>query len=95
MARALSTPPANLRHLVERYGNPLPTDQIARFIDGRADIRAHGPRDMPVWGGSVWQRGPGGQEPGQVTAALAALVAYLQSIQVSTHRVAAAGSSAQ
>jgi mono/diheme cytochrome c family protein len=47
---ALSTPPANLRLLSERYGNPLPEDQIARFIDGRADVKAHGPRDMPVWG---------------------------------------------
>jgi mono/diheme cytochrome c family protein len=95
MASVLSTPPTNLRHLAERYGNPLPTDQIARFIDGRADVRAHGPRDMPVWGGSVWQRGPGKQETGQVTAAIASLVTYLQSIQLSTHPVAAADSSAQ
>ena len=50
MAPALSTPPANLRLLWERYGNPLPEDQVARFIDGRADVKAHGPRDMPVWG---------------------------------------------
>jgi len=33
-----------------RTGYPLPEDQIARFIDGRADVKAHGPRDMPVWG---------------------------------------------
>jgi mono/diheme cytochrome c family protein len=36
IARALSTPPANLRLLSDRYGNPLPEDQVARFIDGRA-----------------------------------------------------------
>ncbi len=48
LAPTLSTPPANLRLLWERYGNPLPEDQIARFIDGRADVKAHGPRDMPV-----------------------------------------------
>jgi len=90
MAPVLTTPPANLRLLSERYGNPLPTDQIASFIDGRADVRGHGPRDMPVWGGSVWQVEPGRGQSGQVTAAIASLVAYLQSIQQSTHRVAAA-----
>ena len=50
VAGALSTPPANLRRLAERFGNPLPEDQVARYIDGRAEVKAHGPRDMPVWG---------------------------------------------
>ena len=49
VAHALTTPLANLRRLSERFGNPLPEDQIARFIDGRAEVEAHGPRDMPVW----------------------------------------------
>ena len=50
VAPALTTPPANLRRLSERFGNPLPEDQFARFIDGRVEVKAHGPRDMPVWG---------------------------------------------
>ncbi|MGH7779120.1 MAG: c-type cytochrome [Candidatus Binataceae bacterium] len=50
MARVLTTPPANLRLLSERYGNPLPRETIARIIDGRVAVKAHGPRDMPVWG---------------------------------------------
>jgi hypothetical protein len=29
---------------------PLPTGTIARFIDDRQDVAAHGPRHMPVWG---------------------------------------------
>jgi mono/diheme cytochrome c family protein len=95
MAPVLSTPPTNLRRLSERYGNPLPTEQIASFIDGRADVRAHGPRDMPVWGGSVWQAEPGKGEPGQVTAPVASLVEYLQSIQQSGGRVASARSPVQ
>jgi mono/diheme cytochrome c family protein len=80
VARALSTPPANLRLLWERYGNPLPEDQIARFIDGRADVKAHGPRDMPVWG-EVWQnpKSPAGEH--KVEERIAQLLAYLQSIQ--------------
>jgi hypothetical protein len=50
VAPALTTPPANLRRLSKRFGNPLPEDQVARFIDGRVEVKAYGPRDMPVWG---------------------------------------------
>jgi mono/diheme cytochrome c family protein len=79
LARILTTPPANLRRLSERYGNPLPADQIARFIDGRADVSAHGPRDMPVWG-KRFNAEPQGSER-KTSELIAKLVAYLQSIQ--------------
>jgi mono/diheme cytochrome c family protein len=79
MARALTTPPANLRHLSDRYGNPLPEDQIARFIDGRADVKAHGPRDMPVWGERFYRETQGSERA--VKRRIANLVAYLQTIQ--------------
>jgi mono/diheme cytochrome c family protein len=79
IARALSTPPANLRLLSDRYGNPLPEDQVARFIDGRAEVKAHGPRDMPVWGERFYFE-TGGNER-EVKARIAKLVAFLQSIQ--------------
>jgi mono/diheme cytochrome c family protein len=91
MAKVLTTPPANLRLLSERYGNPLPAGQIASFIDGRADVAAHGPRDMPVWGSSAWEKQPSRSEPGQITPAIASLVAYLQSIQLPAHPVASLG----
>jgi mono/diheme cytochrome c family protein len=79
MARALNTTPANLRQLSDRYGNPLPEDKIARFIDGRADVKAHGPRDMPVWGKRFYSEGQGDER--QVKDLIAKLVVYLQSIQ--------------
>jgi|SRR5271166_188622 len=85
VAGALKTPPADLRLLSLRYGNPLPEDQIARFIDGRADIAVHGPRDMPVWGERVWQYPEGKGPSGQVTSLVADLIAYLQSIQELQH----------
>ncbi len=87
VAPALKTPPADLRLLSRRYGDPLPVDEIARFIDGRADIAAHGPRDMPVWGDQVWQYSHGKGPSSQVTSAVADLVAYLESIQELTHHV--------
>jgi mono/diheme cytochrome c family protein len=85
VAAALKTPPADLRVLSFRYGNPLPEEQVASFIDGRADIAAHGPRDMPVWGEQVWEYPEGKGPSGQVTSRVADLVAYLQSIQELQH----------
>src|SRR5271166_4329513 len=67
-APALTTKATDLRFLSARYGNPLPQDQIARFIDGRADIIAHGPRDMPVWGDQVWKYPEGKGPSSQVTS---------------------------
>jgi mono/diheme cytochrome c family protein len=78
VAPALTTPPANLRRLSERFGNPLPEDQVARFIDGRAEVKAHGPRDMPVWGARFYVET---HNESAVRARIAKLVAYLQSIQ--------------
>ena len=78
VARALSTPPANLRLLSDRFGNPLPEDQVARFIDGRAEVKAHGPRDMPVWGQRFFAET---RDQRAVRAMIDDLVAYLQSIQ--------------
>jgi mono/diheme cytochrome c family protein len=82
LAPMLTTPPANLRRLSLRYGNPLPADVIARFIDGRADVKAHGPRDMPVWGDRFYAQ-PNGSEH-ETIERIAKLVAFLQSIQSGT-----------
>ena len=71
-APAFKTKPSDLRTLSVRYGSPLPQDRIARFIDGREDVVAHGPRDMPVWGDKSWE---------YFSPRVTALVAYLQSIQ--------------
>lgn len=79
IAHSLTTPPANLRRLAERFGNPLPADQVARFIDGRAEVKAHGPRDMPVWGTRFFYES--GADERRAQQWIAQLVAYLQSIQ--------------
>jgi mono/diheme cytochrome c family protein len=84
-APALTTKASDLRFLSARYGDPLPQDQIARFIDGRADVVAHGPREMPIWGEKVWEYPEGQGNQRQVTPRVAALIAYLQSIQKTAH----------
>jgi len=83
LAAVLTTPPANLRLLYQRYGNPLPAEKIASFIDGRNDVKAHGPRDMPVWGERLYGDGKTGEH--ELNRQIARLVAFLQSIQGGSH----------
>jgi mono/diheme cytochrome c family protein len=78
----LARPATDLRMLSKKYGNPLPDDQIARFMDGRADVQAHGPRDMPVWGWEMWRYPAGKGDRRAVSEPVAQIVRYLQSIQV-------------
>lgn len=79
MATEMLVPPPNLRLLWKRYGYPLPTNRVAAFIDGRADVRAHGLREMPVWGARLLAGTHGNER--QVKDRIAALVAYIESIQ--------------
>ncbi len=82
-AAGLMVPPPDLTRLHERYGNPLPRDQMAAFVDGREDVEAHGPREMPVWGERFFEGDPG--PPRGVEASrrrtIDVLVDYLQSLQ--------------
>ncbi len=50
VARDLVTTPADLTTLAKRSGGELFEDIVHRVIDGRQDVTAHGPRDMPIWG---------------------------------------------
>jgi tetratricopeptide (TPR) repeat protein len=81
-ARALQTPPADLRRIALRRGGVFPDAEIARKIDGRFEIEAHGSREMPVWG-----RAFGADVPETDTAEsisrgmISVLVEYLKSIQ--------------
>ena len=72
-----------VRQFASAFGalrEPVARKTIARFIDGRADVRAHGPRDMPVWGKRL---NPGAQGSERLTQDLIAkLVTYLQSIRL-------------
>jgi mono/diheme cytochrome c family protein len=82
VAEDLKASPSDLRYLGERYGMPLPVGTIARFIDGRQDIAAHGPRTMPVWGRrfyDIWTTHQAGEEDFQ--SQIREIVSYLNAIQ--------------
>jgi mono/diheme cytochrome c family protein len=82
-AATLAAPPPDLTRLHERYGTPLPRDRIAAFIDGRSEVEAHGPREMPVWGKRFFEGDPG--PPRGVESAkrrsIELIVDYLQQLQ--------------
>ena len=81
VASALITPPADLRRIAQRRGGAFPEGEIARKIDGRFDIDAHGSREMPVWGQVFTADIPDASAESIARGKLAVLVEYLKSIQ--------------
>jgi len=66
----------------QRYGMPLPVARIGAFVDGRELVKAHGTRDMPVWGERFASPEP--EEVGRppaLEARIRAIIAYLETIQ--------------
>ncbi len=77
---SLASPPPDLRTIARRNGGTFPTLRVARVIDGRDRIAAHGSRDMPIWGKRL--RAPGGLGRDAVVRGEVMLyVDYLRSIQ--------------
>jgi mono/diheme cytochrome c family protein len=46
----LTKSPTDLTVLAKNAAGVFPFDRVYNVIDGRLDIRAHGPADMPIWG---------------------------------------------
>ena len=47
---SLKVAPPDLTLLARKNGGVFPVERISSIIDGRAQIAAHGSRDMPIWG---------------------------------------------
>jgi hypothetical protein len=63
----------------------FPRAQVLMVLDGRSEVQAHGPREMPIWGEVYLSEGPKDQLPkereGYVDERLRALIAYLETLQ--------------
>ena len=46
----LKAPASDLTLLAKNNGGQFPFESVFQIIDGRANIKAHGTRDMPIWG---------------------------------------------
>ena len=74
----------DLTRIAARDGGEFPTEDVRSTIDGRWDRRAHGARDMPVWGWQFYDSSStnDAQERAIVDSMIDRLVNYLRSIQV-------------
>ena len=50
LSEELKTKPANLTILAKNNSGIFPLNAVYEVMDGRKSIRAHGPREMPLWG---------------------------------------------
>lgn len=86
LAYASDKKPADLTTLSARNNGVFPHEFVLRVIDGRDDVKEHGPRDMPVWG--EWFKfeageGLGGAEGNEtiVRQRIEAMTEYLATLQ--------------
>jgi len=50
-AAALKVPPSDLTTLAQRHGGKFPTEYVTTVLQyGVQDVKAHGSKDMPIWG---------------------------------------------
>jgi mono/diheme cytochrome c family protein len=81
VARDLKIQPADLTGLARKSGGAFPYDRVYRAVDGREEVRGHGPGSMPVWGLSFQTREKDVDQEEQAREQIRDLLAYLQSIQ--------------
>jgi mono/diheme cytochrome c family protein len=74
--------------LAKRNGGVFPVQKVTETIDGRNTVKAHGPRDMPIWGADYLARAQGDYmdvpyDPERyVQTRILALTEYLYRLQV-------------
>jgi mono/diheme cytochrome c family protein len=88
IAESLKIPPLDLTKLSETNEGVFPVSRVYDVIDGRSAIRAHGTRNMPVWGETYMDqlRYPGStlsQEAMEavVRARILGLIEYISTLQ--------------
>lgn len=83
----LAIPVPDLTRLAWEQGGRFPAKYVRWAIDGRTDVIAHGPREMPVWGNEFRHEQGMGDLPAlkpqerDIKARIEDLVTYLKSIQ--------------
>jgi len=48
--------PSDLTVLARENNGVFPHQRVYEIIDGRQEIRSHGPRDMPIWGADYLEK---------------------------------------
>lgn len=80
VADILHVRPSDLTTIAGRNGGVFPRDRVHATIDGRTSLKGHGPGEMPIWGDVL--KATEGRDEATIAKRIAALVAYVESIQV-------------
>jgi mono/diheme cytochrome c family protein len=81
LSEMLKVRPADLTRLARANDGRFPYDRIYRVIDGRDEVRGHGPGSMPVWGLTFLLEAPASGPEESVAARIRDLLAFLRTIQ--------------
>ena len=81
MAEYLKVRPTDLTRLAISRKGRFPRSEVYNAIDGRREVRGHGPADMPVWGATFQDRGRDTPQEREVRNKILDLVAYIESLQ--------------
>jgi mono/diheme cytochrome c family protein len=85
MASELKGKPTDLTLLTKENGGTFPYVKVYRTIDGtweKGNIRAHGSKEMPVWG-DVFRRTAGGENVYmQTQGRIMSIIQYIDTLQV-------------
>ena len=90
VASSLTKSPPDLTMLQKNNGGVFPVTNVYSIIEGNADVRVHGSRDMPVWGNRFRGRIKDDETRASrradsdeyITTRILALIEYLSTIQV-------------
>lgn len=80
LSAELKSKPSDLSVLAKNNNGVFPVEAMYEIIDARKTIRAHGDREMPVWGYGFISFGPDSQQI--VRNRILAVIDYLNRIQV-------------
>jgi len=82
IAPTLRVKPTDLTQLAADNRGVYPEDKVRAAIDGRTEVRAHGSREMPIWGDIfTWPEEDSPERRAHVERKIGELVAYLSEIQ--------------
>lgn len=88
VAMFLSVRTPDLTGLAKTNNGVFPFDRVFQVIDGRQEVKTHGPRDMPVWGrafnrqsSAFFENYPPNDSESAARSRILALTEYLYRIQ--------------
>ena len=82
VSRDLKTKVPDLTILARKNNGVYPLDDVMATIDGRRAVRAHGDRDMPVWGEKFYSEAEGKKYPELTTLLKSKVIAeYVRTLQ--------------